>query len=417
MSGVPVLLAAPDLAHEPELVARLTRAGAPVCVTRRCVDAVDLLGAAASGTARVAFVSAGLPRLAREAIARLEAAQVRVIGLAVEDDELSARRLRALDMPVVTLPGDDLELAVAAMAHAAADSRSLLEVSRASAGGSVSEADAPAPGRLVAVWGPTGAPGRTSVAVAIADESARAGTPALLVDADTHGGAVAAHLGLLDDVSGIVVACRQADAGSLDATALAAAARTVDGRLRVLTGIASPARWAELRPAALVRLWDACRATPGLTVVDAGFGLECDEELLHDTRSPRRHAATLTALAAADAVVAVGSADPVGVDRLLLGLEDLRRIHPDAAVRVIITRVRRSVLGADPEGQVREALSRHAGITDVTCVPDDRAAYDACLREGRTLAEVAPRSAARGVLREFARHTVPRPRGSLAVSA
>ena len=417
MSGVPVLLAAPDLAHEPELVARLTRAGAPVCVTRRCVDAVDLLGAAASGTARVAFVSAGLPRLAREAIARLEAAQVRVIGLAVEDDELSARRLRALDMPVVTLPGDDLELAVAAMAHAAADSRSLLEVSRASAGDSVSEADAPAPGRLVAVWGPTGAPGRTSVAVAIADESARAGTPALLVDADTHGGAVAAHLGLLDDVSGIVVACRQADAGSLDATALAAAARTVDGRLRVLTGIASPARWAELRPAALVRLWDACRATPGLTVVDAGFGLECDEELLHDTRSPRRHAATLTALAAADAVVAVGSADPVGVDRLLLGLEDLRRIHPDAAVRVIVTRVRRSVLGADPEGQVREALSRHAGITDVTCVPDDRAAYDACLREGRTLAEVAPRSAARGVLREFARHTVPMPRGSLAVSA
>lgn len=417
MSGVPVLLAAPDLAHEPELVARLNRAGAPVCVTRRCVDAVDLLGAAASGTAHVAFVSAGLPRLAREAIARLEAAQVRVIGLAVEDDELSARRLRALDMPVLTLPGDDLELAVAAMAHAAADSRSLPEVSRASAGDSVSEADAPAPGRLVAVWGPTGAPGRTSVAVAIADESARAGTPALLVDADTHGGAVAAHLGLLDDVSGIVVACRQADAGSLDATALAAAARTVDGRLRVLTGIASPARWAELRPAALVRLWDACRATPGLTVVDAGFGLECDEELLHDTRSPRRHAATLTALAAADAVVAVGSADPVGVDRLLLGLEDLRRIHPDAAVRVIITRVRRSVLGADPEGQVREALSRHAGITDVTCVPDDRAAYDACLREGRTLAEVAPRSAARGVLREFARHTVPMPRGSLAVSA
>lgn len=417
MSGVPVLLAAPDLAHEPELVARLTRAGAPVCVTRRCVDAVDLLGAAASGTARVAFVSAGLPRLAREAIARLEAAQVRVIGLAVQDDEVSARRLRALDMPVVTLPGDDLDLAVAAMAHAAADSRSLPEVSRARAGDSVSEADAPAPGRLVAVWGPTGAPGRTSVAVAIADESARAGTPALLVDADTHGGAVAAHLGLLDDVSGIVVACRQADAGSLDATALAAAARTVDGRLRVLTGIASPARWAELRPAALVRLWDACRATPGLTVVDAGFGLECDEELLHDTRSPRRHAATLTALAAADAVVAVGSADPVGVDRLLLGLEDLRRIHPDAAVRVIITRVRRSVLGADPEGQVREALSRHAGITDITCVPDDRAAYDACLREGRTLAEVAPRSAARGVLREFARHTVPMPRGSLAVSA
>ena len=257
------------------------------------------------------------------------------------------------------------------------------------------------------MWGPTGAPGRTSVAIALADESARAGVPALLVDADTHGGSVAAHLGLLDDVSGIVVACRQADAGTLDATTLAGAARTIDGRLRVLTGITSGRRWAELRPAALSRLWDACRATPGVTIVDAGFGLECDEELLHDTRSPRRHAATLTALVAADAVVAVGSADPVGIDRLLVGLEDLQRVVPDTPVHVVVTRVRRSVLGGDPEGQVREALRRHAGIVDLTCVPDDRASYDACLREGRTLAEAAPRSPARGVLREFARRSVP----------
>jgi Flp pilus assembly CpaE family ATPase len=161
-----------------------------------------------------------------------------------------------------------------------------------------------------------------------------------------------------------------------------------------------------LRPAALGRLWEACRATPGVAIADVGFGLECDEELLHDTRSPRRHAATLTALAAADSVVAVASADPVGIDRLLVGLEDVKRIVPDTPVHVVVTRVRRSVLGGDPEGQIREALRRHAGVTDITCVPDDRAAYDACLRQGRTLAEAAPRSSARGVLREFARRTM-----------
>lgn len=407
MSAVPALLAAPDLPHEPELVARLTRSGGPIAITRRCVDAVDLLGAAASGSARVAFVSAGLPRLARDSVSRLAAAQVRVIGIAVEADEVSARKLRSLDIPLVTLPIDDLELAVTALARAAEEPRtSGWEYSDVRAD-SATATDPLAPGRLFTVWGPTGAPGRTSVALALADESARAGVPALLVDADTHGGSVAAHLGLLDDVSGIVVACRQADAGTLDTTTLAGAARTIDGRLRVLTGITTARRWAELRPAALSRLWDACRATPGVTVVDAGFGLECDEELLHDTRSPRRHAATLTALGAADAVVAVGSADPVGIDRLLIGLEDLQRVVPDTPVHVVVTRVRRSVLGGDPEGQVREALRRHAGIADVTCVPDDRAAYDACLREGRTLAEAAPRSPARGVLREFARRSVP----------
>ena len=407
MSAVPALLAAPDLPHEPELVSRLTRSGAPIAIARRCVDAVDLLGAAASGSARVAFVSAGLPRLTRDAMSRMAAAQVRVIGVAVDGDEVGARKLRSLDIPLVTLPLDDVDLAVAALARAAEEPRpSGWEYSDV-APDSAASTNPLAPGRLLTVWGPTGAPGRTSVAIALADESARAGVPALLVDADTHGGSVAAHLGLLDDVSGIVVACRQADAGTLDATSLAGAARTIDGRLRVLTGITSARRWAELRPAALSRLWDACRATPGVTIVDAGFGLECDEELLHDTRSPRRHAATLTALAAADAVVAVGSADPVGIDRLLIGLEDLQRVVPDTPVHVVVTRVRRSVLGGDPEGQVREALRRHAGVADLVCVPDDRASYDACLREGRTLAEAAPRSPARGVLREFARRSIP----------
>ena len=417
MSGIPVLLAAPDLPCEPELVDRLTRPGSPVGVARRCVDAVDLLGAAANGTARVAVVSAGLPRLTRDVVSRLAAVQVRVIGVALEGDEINARKLHALDLAVVTIPGEDLDAAVAALARTAEDPRPSTWGYSGEGIDTAGHADHLAPGRLVAVWGPTGAPGRTSVAIALADESARAGVPALLVDADTHGGAVAAHLGLLDDVSGIVIACRQADAGTLDPTSLAAAARTVDGRLRVLTGITSPQRWAELRPAALGRLWDACRATPGLAIVDAGFGLECDEELLHDTRSPRRHAATLTALAAADTIVAVGSADHVGMHRLIQGLEDLRRIVPDSPVHVIVTRLRRSVLGSDPEGQVREALRRHAGVSDITCIPDDRAAYDACMREGRTLAEVAPRSAVRGVLREFVRRSMPSPREHESLSA
>ncbi len=413
MSAVPVLLAVPDLPWEPELVARLTRSDAPVSVARRCVDAVDLIGAASAGSAKVAILGAGLPRLGRDTLARLASSQVRAVGLAVEGDDRGARALRALDLPVVVVSADDLDSTVTALVDAVTDPRAAAHARDVAPSPQADEAV----GHLIAVWGPTGAPGRTSVAVALADEMARAGMPALLVDADTYGGAVATHLGLLDDVSGIVLACRQADAGDLDAPALASAARAVDSRLRVLTGIATPRRWAELRPGALGRLWDACRSTPGVTVVDAGFGLECDEELLHDTRSPRRHGATLTALAAADSVVAVGSGDPVGMDRLIVGLDDLRRVVPEAPVRVIVTRVRRSVLGRDPEGQIREALRLHAGVTDVTCVPEDRAAYDACLREGRTLAEVAPRSSARGVLREFARTWAPRPSERLAVSA
>jgi MinD-like ATPase involved in chromosome partitioning or flagellar assembly len=403
--SVPVLLAVPDLVVEQDLVAQLTRPGTPVTIARRCVDAVDLLGAAAAGGAATAVVGAGLPRLTRDTVARLRGAGVDVVGLVLAGDDIGERRLRALDVAVITVAEDDLDATVSAIARTASAPSGRVEAVDADPT-SLIASHRPSPGRLIAVWGPTGAPGRTSVAITIADESARDGVPVLLVDADTHGGAVAAHLGLLDDVSGIVVACRQADTGMFDGAALAAAARTVHGRLRVLTGITRASRWPELRPAALARLWETCRETPGLTVVDAGFGLERDEEMLHDTRTPRRHAATLSSLTAADAIVAVGTADPVGMERLLVGLDDLRQSAPDVPLHVVVNRVRRSVLGRDPEGQVREVLSQHTRTLDLTMVPDDRAAFDACLREGRTLAEVAARSSARSALRTFSRRMI-----------
>ena len=402
MSATPVIMAAPGLDIEAQLVGLLTRPGAPLTVSRRCVDALDLLAAAAEGSASVAVVSALLPRLTRDTISRLAAAEVTLIGLARAHDCDDATILSDLGVRTVTADPVDLDGTVAALVRCVVDPRPT--ASEYSGGGRARKRSLDAhDGHLVTVWGPVGAPGRTSVAVALADEWARLGTPALLVDADTvGGGAVATHLGVLDDVSGLVVACRQADTGRLDPDDLARAARTVEGRLRVLTGITRAERWAELRPPALVRLWSACRSIPGVTVVDAGSSLERDEEILTDARTPRRAAATLTALEAADTVVAVGRADPVGIERLIHGLDDLRRIVPDTPVRVVINRMRKSALGGDAEGQVREALHQHCGVTDVTAVPDDPGAFDACLREGRTLAEIAPRSAARGVLRALA---------------
>ena len=405
MTAVPILLGAPGLPGEPELVNALTRPGANVTVVRRCVDAVDLLGAAAGGRAQVAVVGPDLPRLARETVARLDDAQLRVVGITAADDERGHQRLRALDMPVVTLPLHDMDAAVMELARAVEPVTGVVEDAtsgrRAESPPSM-RTETRTPGGLVAVWGPTGAPGRTSVAIGVADELARAGTPSLLVDADTYGGSVATQLGLVEDAAGIVVACRHADGGQLDIASLAATARSVTGAFRVVTGVPRAERWAELRPSSLVRLWSACRETPGITVADVGFALEADEEYLVDTRTPRRNAATLSALTSADMVIAVGSADPVGIERLVNGLTDLRRVAGDASIEVVVTRVRRGPLGRDAERQVREALARHAGVADPVLVPDDRDAYDACLREGRTLAEVAPRSVARGPLTALA---------------
>jgi hypothetical protein len=105
----------------------------------------------------------------------------------------------------------------------------------------------PGRGRVVAVWGPAGAPGRTTVAIGVADEAARLGVSTLLVDADPYGGTVAPALGLLDETAGLALASRDAAAGRLDPVRLAQRSRQLRPRLRVLTGLPRADRWRELR--------------------------------------------------------------------------------------------------------------------------------------------------------------------------
>jgi MinD-like ATPase involved in chromosome partitioning or flagellar assembly len=264
----------------------------------------------------------------------------------------------------------------------------------------------PGAGRLVAVWGPTGAPGRTMVAVNLAAETARVGRTTVLADADTYGGAVAQVLGLLDEAPGLAGAARAANNGALDLPGLAQHARQVTPRLRVLTGITRTERWPEIRPASLEVVWELSRGLAEITVVDCGFCLEQDEELSFDTAAPRRNGATVTTLEHADVVVAVGSADPIGLQRLVRALSDLRDVVAGADVRVVVNRMRPSVVGSDPEQQVRRALERYAGVLGVLIVPEDRPAFDAALLRGQTLAEVAPRSSARQAIAALAANLV-----------
>ena len=49
-----------------------------------------------------------------------------------------------------------------------------------------------------------------------------------------------------------------------------------------------------------------------------------------------------------------------------------------------------------------DALARFAGVDDVVFVPDDPAALDAALLEGRSLAECAPQSPVRAAVRGLA---------------
>jgi len=259
------------------------------------------------------------------------------------------------------------------------------------------------------VWGPTGAPGRTTVAVNLAYEVARLGARCLLVDADLYGGVVANVLGLLDESPGLVAACRQAQGNRLDEAALAALCWQIGPSLRVLTGVARAERWPEVRPGALQQVLGLAHRLADYTVLDLGFCLETDEELSFDTIAPRRNGATLAALEVADLVVAVGSADPVGMQRLIRGLDELTGLQLSAPVWVVLNQVRSGSIAGKPEPELDAALLRFAGRTATAFLPYDRVTTDRALVAGKVLAEVAAGSPLRAALAELAGAACGRP--------
>jgi MinD-like ATPase involved in chromosome partitioning or flagellar assembly len=413
---VAVVTAVTDAVRESELVAALGNGDFGVSVVRRCVDLPDLIATAASGTAQAVVLSAELRRLDQEALTRLALSHVAVVALVQPGDESAERRMHQLGVRHV-LPGDaDAAEVSSAVLDAVASREAAVNGSN---GWSFADPSTvlrdlpPAPlmelpeidpgsGRLIAVWGPTGAPGRTSVAVTLASECADLGVPTLLADADVYGGVVAQVLGIVEESPGLAGATRLANNGVLDLPGLAELARTVTPQLRVLTGIARAERWHELRPHALETVWSLVRSLAAVTVVDCGFGIEQDEELSYDTAAPRRNGATLATLASADTVIAVATADPVGLQRFVRAHSELRETLPGVAPLVVVNRLRRGVAGAQPERDIRAALQRYAGIDDAVFVPLDIRGFDAAIAAGRTLAEAAPNSAARAPLRALA---------------
>ncbi|WP_370829747.1 AAA family ATPase [Kocuria sediminis] len=434
MTGLPVM--ALGISTWP-LVDGIERLHGPVTVVRRCLDLTELLAAARAGLGRAALVAEGAEELTASLLEQVRLGGAVLLVLEGHDHRRLAG-LGAVVVPERAGPADAARLVEEAVAAAAAapSAAGYADVAaqapeRQAAGSEAADvvitgpepappgADSPSPprsGRIVAVWGPTGAPGRTTVAVNLAAELALLGEDTGLADADTYGPSVAAALGMLDEAAGLAQACRLADQGRLDGPALrrTAADVAVAGRtVRVLTGLTRQDRWPELRSGAVATVLERCAQEFGTTVVDCGFALEADEELTVDTMAPRRHAAALTVLERADVVVAVGAADAIGVPRLVKALPDVAAAAPGARLVVTVNKLRRSAAGRAPELGIREAWARFgSGPAVEHFVPWDPETFDEALLAGAVLAETAAGSPGRAALRGLAARVIAEPEGA-----
>lgn len=365
---------------------------ADVVVTKRCVDVPDLMASASLGGASVAVVAGDLPRLDADAVMHLLRYDVRT--LAVTTDPAVAERLARLGVAATAAPSG-----VASGVRRVAAREVVLDPDVDPGVGRHVERQPAGPTRTVAVWGPAGAPGRTTVAVALAAEIAAAGQPVVLVDADPYGGAVAQHLGILDETSGLLAAARMANLGSLDLASFVRSCRRVGDHLEVLTGLPRADRRVEVRPGILAGILEVA-AERGQVLVDCGFCLEDEGGPLGRDRM------TMEALAAADDVVVVGSAEPTGLARLARGLVELREVVGPMPVRVVVNRMR-STLGWS-ERDIVGMVEGYARPLAVHFVPEDTPALDRALVAGRALCELGE-SPMRAALAEVANALCPTP--------
>jgi MinD-like ATPase involved in chromosome partitioning or flagellar assembly len=419
-----ILTAADGAGWEAALLAQLGAGAGGLAVSRRCVDVVELVAVASSGQARAALVDAQLRRLDPDVVDRLHAVGVAVVGVTVDGSQAETARLNSCGIRF-SVPADASVAAVRAVLDQAMGERAgtdpaagerafAVPVRQAAPAGmdlidSTGASPEPRSGKVVAVWGPTGAPGRTTVAANLAAELGLLGASSLLIDLDVYGGVLGNVFGLLDDSPGLVAACRQAQGRRLDPARLAALCWQISPAMRVLTGISRADRWPELRPAAVEAVLEVARGMVEYTVLDLGFAIDSDEELSFDTVAPRRNGATLAALAAADLVLVIGSAEPTGMQRLVRGLTELRDLGLAAPSWVVLNRVRDGVIAGSTDTELTDALRRFTGRPAAALLPYDLDGLDRALRDGRTLSESAPQSPLRHALVELASAISGRP--------
>ncbi|HEX2058554.1 MAG TPA: P-loop NTPase [Actinomycetota bacterium] len=388
------------VAGDPDAEARLTTAfGArhDVDVVFRCVDRVELL-AALRGAAPDLVVVVGCPVwLDRQSCDEAVTAGVPVVGLAGGADQAEAlAQLGILALPLDAEPERILDVRA---------SKDALPQAPAALARTIGPR-----GRVIAVWGPKGAPGRSTVAVEIAAELAASERETALVDADTYGGDLAQMLGVVEELPTLVWACHTAAHSDGDPDRLLRGLRRIGDSGPVLVpGIPRADLWRDVGEFAWRELLAALRERFESVVVDAGFCLEDDSAAY--AVGEGRNAIARQLLRTADSVVAVCRCDPVGLKTFLWTYSGLTELVEEDRVFVVANRVT-----SGDETAVAELLRRHTGKRPVAYVPDDPGLLRAAAAKGVSAREHAPSSGVSRALTAVAAGlgAKPRPAGVFA---
>ena len=377
--SVRVITLAGDADTEAAITSRLS--DTDIDVYMRCMDRVGVLAALRVGALN-AVVAVGAPSwLDRELVTEIRAAGVGFIGMA--GDPFEAEHL--LDLGALLLPteADAGQIAAACSAAVAEPEEKSTERSRR--------------GHITAVWGPKGAPGRTSVAIETACALARRYPATALVDADMYGGDILQLLGIQEELPTLVWATRMAVKEELDEGQIAEGLRRVGRNGPVLVpGISRAELWPEVTATGWRVLIQVLQRHFDHLVVDTGFCLEPVESGL--PTGDGRNDIARAAISASDRVVAVLRASPTGLRHFLWAYDQLTDLVDPDRILVVMNDV-----DVSREPELHDLLLRRTGRRASVCIGRCDRELQRAKDRGRPVHEIAPRSefveAARSIVR------------------
>jgi MinD-like ATPase involved in chromosome partitioning or flagellar assembly len=159
--------------------------------------------------------------------------------------------------------------------------------------------------QIFAVWGPHGAPGKSTVAMNLAFEMAQTKST-LLVDLDLVAPTQTVLLGIHEPTPGLTAIARLIRQGRLtpaELQRLSLQVRHKHTRLRLLPGLSSPNRWSEITEDTVIQLLRIAKVDFECIVIDLASPLE--DNLTTTTSPTSRNGATRAALTQATQVITV----------------------------------------------------------------------------------------------------------------
>lgn len=435
----PMIWGISDPTLESVLLRHAQNAG--IDVRRRCVDAVELLAASAVSPGAPVLVDMNLSRLSREVLSALIDHTGNITILTSTDHQYSLARSWALGQVVRLRDSASVDPGNPSGpdSQSGPDSAGGIELEEVmrTIGQSMhrwvkppvaQQVEAIKEGaHVVCMWSATGSTGRSTVAIGLAEAWARGGERVLLIDADTCAPSLATALGITDDLSGIVVACRYADQNSLDQRSLSSACRELKNNLWVLTGINDPQRWPEVTGTSLSSVIDRARDFFDRVVIDISPIVSDPADSVDGPYldplarlRPTRNMAGHAALKAADTVMVVIRPDAVGALRLVHDFGPHSKYFPHAKTVFLVNRVnpkyRNSLHGefsaicgglvgrgsqGEYQGQSRERNHESIHLPVLIMVPEDPVT-ETMIRMSATMAEVKTNSKIFRALRKAA---------------